>query len=226
MYKIISNNKIIDVVDQPKFIRFLPTGHVTFTDKANAQGLVGSDDVTLFSYAPVIGRTTTVASIEKISESEFSRLSDLLNSSSPEEIKLAGARATKLEVLSSICKEKITEGFTVVLADGERYNFRLTAEDQLNLMLIENQIAAGERHFIYHATNQPCKIYEKEDMLKIMHAFRKHLQYHTTYYNVVKQYINSVTDIEAVNSFTYGTDISTFAKDDLLKQILRSGGVI
>ena len=226
MYKIISDNRIIDVVDQPKFIRFLPTGHIALTDKANAHGIVGSDGSTLYSFMPVTGQSVTIVTIEEISETEFSRLSSLLNSENTEEARLAAARATYLSALSEACKNKIIEGFTLELSDGKFYNFRLTTEDQLNLILIENQLLAGDRYFVYHATNQPCKVYEKEDMARIVHAFRKHIQYHTTYYNAVKQYINSLSDINVIANFVYGTDIAEFIEDELLKQILKSGGIV
>ena len=46
----------------------------------------------------------------------------------------------------------------------------LTTEDQINLMIIENQLLSGESSFIYHATNKPCRIYTKDDMLKIING--------------------------------------------------------
>jgi hypothetical protein len=50
MYKIIQNNKVVDVVQIPHFVRFLRSGHVAFTDKTSAQGIVGSDDKTLYYF--------------------------------------------------------------------------------------------------------------------------------------------------------------------------------
>ena len=44
MYKIIQNNSVIDVIKYPVFIKFLKTGHITITDKASAEGIVGSDN--------------------------------------------------------------------------------------------------------------------------------------------------------------------------------------
>ena len=39
MYKIIHNNKVIDVVKVPHFFKLLATGHVAFTDRTSAQGI-------------------------------------------------------------------------------------------------------------------------------------------------------------------------------------------
>ena len=225
MYKIIQNDKVIDVVKYPRFISFLPMGHIAITDKTQAKGIVGSDNQTVYSFQPRSGYSAV--SIEEINMEELERLQGLLGSDqevSADESALATAKRDTIKRLSNLCKSKITSGFSVVLSDGETYDFKLTTEDQLNLMSIEGQLNAGAETFIYHATNQPCKFFSREDMTKIIATFKRHTLYHTTYFNVVKQYINSLVDIEKVNRFTYGTDVSETAKDVIIKQILKNGG--
>jgi hypothetical protein len=97
----------------------------------------------------------------------------------------------------------------------------LTAEDQLNLLSIENQLKAGASSVLYHATGMPCKLFYREDMLKVIAAFRKHVLYHTTYFNVAKQYINTLTDAKKIETFAYGTDVSFATDDSTIKRILR-----
>lgn len=226
MYKVIQNDKVIDVIKHPKFILFLASGHIAMTDKGSATGVVGSDDETLYSFTEAKNDLPVVTLVE-INEEEFSRLNGLLNSGhvvSADESALATAKRDRLAVLSGICKNKITSGFTIELSDNKHYSFKLTTEDQLNLMQIERQLAEGEAAFVYHATNQPCRVFLRDDMLKIIAAFRKHVLYHTTYYNAVKQYINSLADAEAVNLFNYGTDVAQIIDDPVLKQILKNGG--
>jgi hypothetical protein len=197
MYKIILNDKIVDVVKHPKFIKFLSNGCIAITDKSSANGIVGSDDTTLYSFCYLVDRHEPIVSIAEINENEFSRLECLLNSENPvyaDEAALMKAKRAKLNALSEICKNKITAGFTLDFPTGKQ-SFKLTVEDQLNLMQIESQLAAGEVCFVYHATDKPCRVYSRKEMLKITKAFRKHVLYHTTYYNAVKQYINSLSDI-------------------------------
>ena len=229
MYKIILNNEVIDVVQFPKFVRFLRKGHITMTDKSSAQGIIGSDGQTVYSFKPISGKNFKVVSIVKISsDKELSRLQDLLSSGetvSADETALAKAKQSKIASLSSQCKSIITAGFVLELSNGENSSFKLTIEDQLNLMLIETRINAGDTTFIYHATNQPCKFYTREDMQKIVSSFRRHVQYHTTYFNVAKQYINSLTDIRRVTSFMYGDSVLDAADNTTIKQILINGGV-
>jgi hypothetical protein len=227
MYKIIQDNKVVDVVRIPRFISFLSSGHIALTDKTSATGIVGSDDKTLYSFKPIAKEGVLVASIKEVTIEEFNRLQSLLNSNqeiSADENALAKAKQEIIAKLSSVCKNKIIAGFSIILSDDKEYNFKLTTEDQLNLMSIEGQLNAGASTFIYHATNQPCKFFSREDMVKIINAFKRHTLYHTTYFNAAKQYINSLVDIEKVNMFTYGTDVSEAIEDIVIKQILKNGG--
>jgi hypothetical protein len=225
MYKIIQNNKVIDVVRYPQFISFLASGHITMTDKASAEGILGRDNKTIYSFKSHPAYLTVT--IEEITIKEFERLQGLLSSEQEvcaDESVLAKARQSKISQLSNQCKAVINAGFSVLLADGETYKFKLTAEDQLNLMSIENQLNSGAETVVYHATNQPCRIFSRDDMLKVIKAFRRHVMYHTTYFNAAKQYINSLTDIEKINKFSYGEDVSSIIKDRVIKRILRNGG--
>lgn len=227
MLKIIQNNKVIDVIKTPSFINFLPSGHIAFTDKSSAKGVVGSDGQTVYSFIP--SAKYAVVTTKEISAAEFEGLQKLLNSGqeiSADSTQLEKAKTAKIKILSTTCKNKIIAGFSVKLSDGAEYNFKLTVEDQLNLMMLENQLSAGATTFIYHATEQPCKMYNREDVTKIIQAFRAHTLYHTTYFNIAKQYIKSLTSIEAVNMFTYGDDVSATTSDKALRQILKKGGII
>jgi hypothetical protein len=229
MYKIIQNNKIIDVVKNPLFVRFLASGNIAITDKTSAQGIAGSDNETLYSFKPISRKNVSVAAIEEITEKEFNRLQSLLNSGKEicaDESILAQAKQDTLKRLSNLCKNAITAGFYIILSDKQLYNFKLTAEDQLNLLNIENQFNAGANSFVYHATDLPCQVFSRIDMNLILKAYRKHILYHTTYFNAAKHYINSLIDIEKVNNFTYGLDVSNTIADPTIRQILKRGGTI
>ena len=228
MYKIIKNNKIVDVVKYADFIRFLPNGQIIRTDENLAEGIIGSDYQTIYSFNKVLNTTAGIVTIEKVSLEEFNRLYNLLNSEQEiiaNKALLTNAISEAINNLSEICKNKIVSGFSIILSDGQNYNFRLTAEDQLNLLSIESQFNAGEKTFIYHATDLPCKVFMREDMSKIIKTYRKHILYHTTYFNVAKQYVSSLTDIDKIRAFSYGIDITGSVKDPIIRQILINGGV-
>lgn len=229
MYSIIYETKIIDVVQKPTFVKVLPSGHIAFTDKVSANGIIGSDEKTIYVFEQVNRKDTKVVTIEEISENEFNRLKSLLNSGqeiTANKLLLATVIKESINKLSEICNNKIIEGFFTRLSDGKKHNFRLTSEDQLNLLNIENQLNNGAQTFVYHATGEPCKVFSRDDMRKIICSFKQHVLYHTTYFNVAKQYLNSLVDVDKVIQFTYGTDVSNYASDKVIKQILKSGGGI
>lgn len=228
MYKVIYNNEIIDVVESPHFIKILPTGHITFTNKSCANGLEGSNG-NIYSFEPTSAKDVKVVSIKKITSEEFSRLQSLLNSETKviaDTAYLATCRQTAIANLSKVCQQKIVEGFNIKLEDGKLYHFDLTQEDQLNLLNIENQLNMGVQNVLYHATGMPCKMFNRIDLFRIIKAFRNHVLYHTTYFNVAKQYINTLTDNTKIEHFTYGEDVSSIVKDHDTRQVLRYGGKI
>jgi hypothetical protein len=228
-YSIICNDKIIDVVQKPTFIKVLSFGRIAFTDKASANGVVGSDEKTIYVFEPVNRKNAKVATINEISEIEFNRLKNLLNSNqeiTADSCVLKQAIDNAVAELSNICHTKITDGFSVRLSDGKVHNFRLTTEDQLNLLALENLLNGGAQTFIYHATNEPCKVFSRSEMCKVINAFKQHLLYHTTYFNVAKQYLTSLVNIDEVTSFTYGNSVDGVVTDTTIKQILKNGGSV
>jgi hypothetical protein len=225
MYKILHEGTIIDVVRNPSFVKFLSSGHIAITDKTSAQGIVGSDKKTVYSFTPSQDTSIKTVSIETIEAEEFNRLKSLLNSSSSDELALQKVKDTVVKTLSEICNNKITSGFSIKLSDGQVYSFSLTTEDQLNLLCLENQLSTGEDVFVYHAIGLPCKLFARNDMIKIINAYRKHVRYHTTYFNTAKHYVNSLTDINKIKTFSYGTDVTYTTKDPVLRKILIDGGI-
>lgn len=228
MYSIIYEGKIIDVIQKPTFIKVLPSGRVAFTDKASANGIKGSDDKTLYTFEATCREGTKVVTINEISESEFNRLKCLLNSDqvvTADRTSLDTAINKAINRLSEQCNTKIIEGFSLRLSDSKKHHFKLTAEDQLNLLNLESQFNSGVQSFVYHATGEPCQVFTREDFQKVIKAYREHVLYHTTYFNVAKQYLKSLTDIDKVVDFSYGMNLAWTVKDQTLQKILCGGGI-
>ena len=230
MYKIIHDNKVIDVVKIPKFLRFINSANIAIASESSAEGIASSDGKTAYCFGPCKKPGLTQVTIEPIDELEFSRLSFLLNSgqevSTTKDLELENARQNTISRLSTACKNYIISGFTVTLSNGRPYHFKLTTEDQLNLMQIESQMSNGTSSFIYHATNQPCELFYRYDMSTILKAYRKHIEFHTTYFNCAKQYIKTLNDLTKINLFVYGDSVLDSVSDPTIRKILEKGGVI
>lgn len=227
MLKIIQNDKIIDVISFPRYVKFLSTGHVAITNKGSAQGIVGSDTISVYRFASAENNSAEAVSVAEIDQAEYDRLRALLEAKevvSADEVALAESKRATINRLSNICKTSITNGFSIKLSDNLIHSFRLTTEDQLNLMIIESQLNSGKETFLYHETDQPCVFFTKDDMKKIIEASRKFTLYHTTYFNTAKQYVKSLLNRDIVEAFEYGTDISNTVSDEAIKRILLAGG--
>lgn len=231
-YKFMSNGNIVDIAENPRFVRFTKSGKTVGSELTGAHGVYGYQLKTLYSIAGRPKKSKVAlqeVTLHKIQESEYSALVDKLEKSdTPWNLSptLAAVRKHKIEVFSSICQQSITNGVKVSLSDGKEHKFRLTAEDQLNLLGIENALNRGETSFIYHATDEACRIYSKEDMARVVKAFKAHTLYHTTYFNIAKQYINTLDNVRDIDLFIYGEDLSGFVTDSVLKSILRNKGVV
>lgn len=116
-----------------------------------------------------------------------------------EEYKMA-----KIETMRSMCNFCITSGIDV---NDEHYS--LTTEDQLNITRLGLQ-AMDERDssiLVYHADTKPARVYSKQEMEYIYHKAVIWINYHITYFNLLKQYIETLTNVLDVLTVNYLMDL-------------------
>lgn len=229
MYKVSSDNRIIDLLETVQYVRFLPSGHIAFTDKTSAQGFVGSDGETVYSLIDV-GQPSkySIVTLENILKEEYTILKDKLSTASYIEntdLELTSEKDRMIAKMSLSCKQNIISGFDIDFLENRKYHFELSIEDQLNLRMIKQQIYNNEQStFVYHAVGHPCEVFSKEDMLKIINQADRHILFHTTYFNVLKFYIESLTEIELVKNIEYGIDLTNVVEvPQQVKEILTQG---
>ena len=151
---------------------------------------------------------------DKIPEAQYQKVTQPIDNSS---INLL--IEVKIESMKTECNKKITEGFDIILTDEKSYHFDLTLEDQLNLQNIQYQLSQGAEELPFHSRGDVFKFYNKEDLQNIISKANKHILYHTAYFNSLKQYINSLDTLSAVNDIIYGIAIPSKFKSDVLVQI-------
>lgn len=105
----------------------------------------------------------------------------------------------KLKNLSSICNHMITEGI-----DYNGLHYSLSEDDQLNLSRLMME-AKTDKHapIIYHADGESVRIYTDEEIIAIGLKANTWINYNTTYYNLMKQYVNTLTSSSLVESINY-----------------------
>lgn len=126
-------------------------------------------------------------------------------------------RQSKLSEMSYECRKAIENGIDIEVK-GEIRHFSFTTQDQLNLMSLSTMAQTSDI-IPYHADGEQCIYYTAAEINTIIAAMNKHKIYHTTYYNALKAYINSLETIEEISAITYGTPIPDEYKTEVLKVI-------
>lgn len=126
----------------------------------------------------------------------FTKLSDI-------EIKqtcIKEYKISKIETMRSMCNFSIISGIDI----GDDH-YSLNTEDQLNIarlgVLSENPNNIIK--LVYHADGKQCRIYSNEEMSYLYHKSSEWINYHTTYFNLLKQYIESLTNVLDVLNVNY-----------------------
>jgi hypothetical protein len=229
MYKIIHNNIIVDVVKELRYVKYIPEfKKIIPTSRATAQAICGSKNKIYYALQgveiPAEKSHWKVVTFIKIGEKEYNCLKEELCKNytiyaNKKELNLV--RTNKISEMSSICKQKIIDGVSVLMDDGHYYKFRLTVEDQLNLLEIERDIINGQENILYHSTDNVCRFYTKDEMMRLILVSQQHKNFHTTYFNLLKYCINNMDNVSAIDSIEYGVDLLSMSIPDKVKSIIR-----
>ena len=226
MYKVIYNGQVIDVLEKIKYYRYLKRSkRYVVCDRGSANCIQGSDNVTLyalrgvnlpedFPHKAVIYKSIDLAEYENLKS--ILTAGQVINANT---YILHRAREQKIEELKSTCQQEIFDGIIIRLSDGKLHQFELTIEDQLNLQRIESQLSVSSSGYIYHEKGKACTMFSKEDMMQIISAANAHINYHTTYFNLLKYCIYNMYDINAIECLRYGDEIPNSEYRNLLKQL-------
>ena len=175
-------------------------------------------------------------SLVMLSLSEFNALSQVLQESIKndeenliEDVELYKDTSTldtiismKIYALKLECSKNITAGIDIHYSETLTKHFDLTIEDQLNLQNIKYLISQGETQFAYHSKGEPFRYYSKEEMQLIIDAANRHILYHNSYFNSLRDYINSLENIKEVDSIYYGQDFPHGYKSEVLLALMES----
>lgn len=224
-YKIIYSGNIIDAVADPVFYKYLiKSKRLVVSDPITANCIQGSNNAIYgirgknfppdFPYKKVI--------YSQISQSIYEKLKQdlVVNSTISSATNLQAIKTSKIEELKTICGDKIKKGITITLSDKKEYTFELTLEDQLNLQNIESMLVLYPNGFPYHAKDLPAQIFTQHDLKVIIAAAKRHIQFHTLYFNISKYLITNMNSLEAIEQFKYGTDLRKQTLPQNLREIV------
>ena len=135
------------------------------------------------------------------------------------DVTLEFVRSSKINEMSRTCNQVIEAGFDLQLSDGNTHHFSLTTQDQINLISLGSMAANGMEAIPYHADGEICRFYTAEEITTILAQATAFKIYHTTYYNALKNYINSLDTIEAIAAVTYGIELPEEYQSEVLKSL-------
>ena len=241
-YKIIQNNKIIGIVDNFSF-RYLNTINNMILS-TNIQKACFAEYKSILYHdswmldIPNSFKCYQFALIKEIDQEEYNVLLQALrentivdDKSEPEPLEpivdyhndndttsLDFVKNSKISQLSYICNKTIENGFDVELLDGV-HHFSLTTQDQLNLITLSTMVAQGLEQIPYHADGELCKFYTPSDIHLIIEGATNFKTYHTTYFNALKNYVNSLDDIHQIAEIQYGIELPEEYQSEVLKAL-------
>lgn len=226
-YKVICGKHTVDVLEEIKWVRFLSKfDRVAITDKSSAHGFYGSDNRTIYKkegYKGSPSKEYRTGRLQQIGEEEYNSLRSKITAGSKiisDKSLIQEARESKITELSQSCSRRIEQGVAVKLSDGKVYNFSCAIEDQLNMQALQVEILGGAAEVVYHANNKPCRKFSAEDFNAILQAARKHIKYHTTYFNLLKNYIRQQQDTNLIAAVYYGVNIFTLDPSEETRQLM------
>ena len=234
-FKMIKNNEFVGAISSDDFISYIPNCGYMRTNEDYGEYVEYNNQYyratwmkvphTLYNYEEV--------TILPIDENEYNAFIEAIESNEviiidndeelpPEPIidpidqeSLEFIRNSKITAMSYACRMAIENGFDIELQGGTRH-FSLTTQDQLNLMNL-SIMAQTQQLIPYHADGEACEFYTAEEINLIATTATQFKIYHTTYYNALKEYINTLETIEEIATITYGIEIPEDYKTDVLK---------
>lgn len=115
-------------------------------------------------------------------------------------------KQSKIAELSNACQEKIEDG---VYVDNKKYSY--TIQDQSNILNAMKLAKETGLEVPYHADDEPCTLYDYSTIASIYMQQQMNLTVNQTYFNQLKQYINSINDVEQTEdivAIVYGQELT------------------
>lgn len=239
-YKIIQDKNCIGIVNSNNFILYQPEIH-SFTAANETTGdLVEYKNkfyrgLWMKPMATDITIKYTIADIIEITKEEYIAFEEAFKENEiikeetqvepeytkpyvePEKEGVDFLRQSKISEMSHECR-KVIEAGTDVIIRGQVRHFSMTQQDQLNFISL-GTLAQTQDLIPYHADGESCVFYTANEINQIISATTAHKIYQTTYYNALKDYINSLETIEEIAAITYGTPIPDEYQSEVLRVI-------
>lgn len=178
-------------------------GYTTIYKSIDSKTVLLSNDGSIYSG----GSDIDVPSVSEPSEPYVETLEDV--------------KLRKISELSEICYQNITNGIDVEI-DGSLEHFSYNEEDQINIKELFDLTYNTNCNVWYHADGNMCKEYTSAQFIQIYSAEVSNKMHHTTYFNQLKLFTESLTTIEEVNKIEYNQLLTGIYLDTYDKALIQT----
>ena len=109
----------------------------------------------------------------------------------------------KLSEISKVCNAVIVAGIDITFGD-ENVHFNLSIEDQSNINNLFRVVELGGTEFPYQSDGGVCRVYSASEIVQIYVAAQTLITSQTTYHNELKQYVQTLDNVEEISAIQYG----------------------
>ena len=234
MYKLISGDVIVDVAKKLVYVVYKHDAIRYCAGDARPQGILTGEGAHLWRIegAPPLPGEEGIVNVVEISEEEYQDLYNRLHPVSgeepeqvvDEELRLTAeyAKAAKINEMRRACEAAIIQGVDVTY-NGVTNHYSMELTDQLNILALQDAIEQGAQQIPYHGDDEPCRYYSQEEFLAVVAAANAHKTFHTTYFNSLKAFIESVKTLDELDDIAYGMSVPEKYQSDVLKALLIGG---
>lgn len=111
-------------------------------------------------------------------------------------------RARKISEFSVECEQVITQGF-----DLNEQHYSLTLNDQANLNRLYLYSQQNLSPIMYHADGENIREYTQEEFAELYETANTFINYHTSYFNLLKKTINKMSILSEIEKCYYGMEL-------------------
>lgn len=130
-------------------------------------------------------------------------------------------KAEYISQLSDECHRAIVAGFDVEDTEGNIDHYSLKTEDQLMIQALMLKVKSGQTDNLpYHPDGKSCRFYTPEEITTLNAKMEAIIMYNTTYFNSLRDYINSLVEPNFMYSIKYGHPVPEEYQTEVLKSLI------
>lgn len=118
------------------------------------------------------------------------------------------ALTEKLAELSAACEAAINSGTKVRFSDGSERLVTYDIKDQTNIKELFDAVRMGAPAYLFHTPSGDCMMYSAADIIAMYSTLAAYKTAQLTYHNKLKQYVESLGTVPAIQAVQYGDTLT------------------